>query len=69
MIVETRTGGHLGWQESSPKKGAGLFDYTSWSDVVSGEFINATIQTQGGDWRNTVKVDIPKADLLFKSRL
>ena len=65
MIVETRTGGHLGWQESIPKSGAGWFGSSSWSDVACGEFIDAALKTGDGTGDNKVDND----DLFLRPRL
>jgi uncharacterized protein len=45
MIVETKCGGHLGWQESPPNGfqwGAG----SSWANVVTADFIQAILDTR-----------------------
>lgn len=48
MVVETKTGGHLGWHEAPPDEGmCGVG--TSWADVVTVDFINAVLQTQDMD--------------------
>jgi predicted alpha/beta-fold hydrolase len=43
MVVETRCGGHLGWQESPPDT-ASAFGATSWSDAASADFFDSIIQ-------------------------
>ena len=69
MLVETRTGGHLGWQERSPDKGSGsLFDSSSWSDVASTEFIDAALKTRAGKASNDIQRDIPDMHLWFSIR-
>lgn len=45
MIVETRCGGHLGWQESPPQHSI-LTGNTSWADVATTDFIEAVLQTK-----------------------
>jgi hypothetical protein len=43
MVVNTRCGGHLGWQESPPDTG-NIFGFgTSWADAASADFIQAII--------------------------
>jgi hypothetical protein len=44
MVVETRCGGHLGWQEAPPDGTFG--SSTSWSDVATTDFIAAIIETR-----------------------
>lgn len=44
MVVETKCGGHLGWQESSPNHNRLGWLGTSWSDVVTCDFIDAVLQ-------------------------
>ena len=69
MLVETRTGGHLGWQERSPHKGSGsLFDTSSWSDVASAEFIDAALKTLAGKASIDVQRDVPDMHLWFSIR-
>lgn len=43
MVVETRCGGHLGWQESPPKSQFGVT--TSWADVAAADFFDAVMRT------------------------
>mmetsp|Transcript_3405 Transcript_3405/g.7062 ORF Transcript_3405/g.7062 Transcript_3405/m.7062 type:complete len:498 (-) Transcript_3405:231-1724(-) len=52
MIVETRCGGHLGWQESPPQRD-GTFDFsgTSWSDVATTDFIEAVLKAKRNNAR------------------
>lgn len=40
MVVQSRCGGHLGWQESNPEG-----QMCSWSDVAVTEFIHAVFAT------------------------
>jgi len=58
IVVKTRCGGHLGWQESPPpspsgncdNKGRGLFGGSgSWSDVAVADFIEALLQIREED--------------------
>ena len=44
VIVETKCGGHLGWQESPPE-GGGYALGKSWADVATTDFIDAVFQT------------------------
>lgn len=59
VVVKTRCGGHLGWQESPPLKrkadgkelqstwfGGGI---GSWSDVAVADFIEALLETRNED--------------------
>jgi predicted alpha/beta-fold hydrolase len=46
MVVETRCGGHLGWQESPPEQDGFLnFGASSWADTASADFFEAVMQT------------------------
>lgn len=46
MVVETRCGGHLGWQESPPDASASTFGTTSsWADVATADFFDAVMKT------------------------
>jgi predicted alpha/beta-fold hydrolase len=46
MVVETRCGGHLGWQESPPQQDGFLnFGASSWADTASADFFEAVMQT------------------------
>lgn len=42
MVVETRCGGHLGWQESLPDS---HFGSSSWADEAASEFFDAVMKT------------------------
>jgi predicted alpha/beta-fold hydrolase len=44
MVVETRCGGHLGWQEAPPDGNFG--SSASWSDVATTDFIEAILETR-----------------------
>jgi len=44
MIVETKCGGHLGWQEAPPD-GNSFGVGTSWSDVATADFVQAVLET------------------------
>jgi predicted alpha/beta-fold hydrolase len=69
MLVETRTGGHLGWQESNPRKNHTLlFDSSSWSDVASADFIDATLKTRKVR-RHNVEQNTADIHTWFRSRL
>lgn len=59
IVVKTKCGGHLGWQESPPQskngdknKGSG-----SWSDVAVADFIEALLQVREEDQK---KIGIEK---------
>jgi predicted alpha/beta-fold hydrolase len=55
IVVETKCGGHLGWQESPPppwpepgkpgENGSSRYGLSSWSDVAAADFIQAVIET------------------------
>lgn len=50
VVVKTRCGGHLGWQESPPPSKDGNSKLTgSWSDVAVAEFIDALLQIREED--------------------
>lgn len=50
VVVKTRCGGHLGWQESPPPSKDGNSKRTcSWSDVAVAEFIDALLQIREED--------------------
>jgi len=60
VVVKTRCGGHLGWQESPPRssndnrKGGSLLGGSgsaSWSDVAVADFIEALLQVREEDCR------------------
>mmetsp|Transcript_37137 Transcript_37137/g.57598 ORF Transcript_37137/g.57598 Transcript_37137/m.57598 type:complete len:564 (+) Transcript_37137:99-1790(+) len=44
MVVETRCGGHLGWQESPPETDS-AFGSTSWSDKATADFFDSVIKS------------------------
>ena len=47
MVVETRCGGHLGWQESPPNSKHFLdFGASPWSDTASADFFQAIIDSK-----------------------
>jgi predicted alpha/beta-fold hydrolase len=61
IVVETKCGGHLGWQESPPpppplpqsdergensNDGSSRYGLSSWSDVAAADFIQAIIETK-----------------------
>ncbi|GKY96413.1 hypothetical protein MPSEU_000600800 [Mayamaea pseudoterrestris] len=45
LVVETKCGGHLGWQESPPDGSANGMLGTSWADVATTDFIAAVVET------------------------
>ena len=50
VVVKTRCGGHLGWQESPPKgSGSSSKGFGSWSDVAVADFIEALLQVREED--------------------
>lgn len=53
VVVKTRCGGHLGWQESPPpsQKGGGAGGSGSWSDTAVADFIEALLQMREEDRR------------------
>jgi predicted alpha/beta-fold hydrolase len=60
VVVKTRCGGHLGWQESPPPsstgKGGGLLGGSgSWSDVAVADFIEALLQIRQEDREKRMK--------------
>ena len=42
MVIETRCGGHLGWQETPPES---TFGASSWADVASADFFQSLMDT------------------------
>eukprot|EP00934_Nitzschia_sp_Nitz4_P000660 Nitzschia sp. Nitz4//scaffold9_size221794//52458//54215//NITZ4_001331-RA/size221794-processed-gene-0.9-mRNA-1//1//CDS//3329560956//660//frame0 len=44
MVSETRCGGHLGWQESSPET-ASHFGASSWAEVAAADFFDSVMKT------------------------
>ena len=62
VVVKTRCGGHLGWQESPPPSstgeggGGGLLGGSgSWSDVAVADFIEALLQIRQEDREKRIK--------------
>ncbi|KAL3911797.1 MAG: hypothetical protein SGARI_001471 [Bacillariaceae sp.] len=59
MVVETRCGGHLGWQESPPE-GGGI---SSWADVAAADFFDAVMsanaESSTGNERDTIDLVVP----------
>ena len=43
LVVRTKCGGHLGWQEAPPDTGNAFGFGTSWADMATTEFIDAVI--------------------------
>ncbi|KAL3936886.1 MAG: hypothetical protein SGBAC_007885 [Bacillariaceae sp.] len=54
LIVETRCGGHLGWQESPPETDS-HFGSTSWADAAASDFFESIMQVNME--RNGSRVD------------
>jgi predicted alpha/beta-fold hydrolase len=53
MVVETKCGGHLGWQESPPDRSRLGMLGSSWADVVTCDFVEAVLEHRtGGFTRN-----------------
>jgi predicted alpha/beta-fold hydrolase len=46
LVVNTKCGGHLGWQESPPDTGSTFGFGTSWADTATTEFIAAILEGQ-----------------------
>lgn len=46
MVVETRCGGHLGWQESPPESGTLFGSTSSWADVATADFFDAIMKAK-----------------------
>lgn len=44
LVVESRCGGHLGWQESPPESST-IFGSTSWADTVTADFFDSILNT------------------------
>jgi uncharacterized protein len=44
MVVETKCGGHLGWQESPPDQSRLGMLGSSWADVVTCDFVEAVLE-------------------------
>ena len=44
LVVNTKCGGHLGWQESPPDTGSMFGFGTSWADTATTDFIDAILQ-------------------------
>ncbi len=60
VVVKTRCGGHLGWQESPPPSSSGggglLGGSGSWSDVAVADFIEALLQIRQEDREKKMKL-------------
>jgi predicted alpha/beta-fold hydrolase len=68
LVVETKCGGHLGWQESPPDGSWGGVLGSSWSDIATTDFIAAVLESTDGMEQaqtNNVAADEPK----IRSRL
>jgi hypothetical protein len=52
MVVETRCGGHLGWQETPPDSAFGTL--SSWADTASADFFEAVMQSNEESFGATV---------------
>jgi predicted alpha/beta-fold hydrolase len=55
MIVESKCGGHLGWQESPPDRN--VYGATSWADAATTDFIAAVLDSYKPDERKAVDID------------
>lgn len=51
MIVETRCGGHLGWQESPPDS---AFGTSSWADTASSDFFDAILKVNSDSLSSSI---------------
>jgi len=58
MIVETRCGGHLGWQEAPPDT---AFGASSWADTATADFFDAVMKS------NTESFGVPVGDKTAKT--
>jgi len=58
MVVETKCGGHLGWQEAPPDSDSlfGLGGTTSWSDLATTDFIAAVLDSDSNLQRDDRKI-------------
>jgi uncharacterized protein len=59
MCVETKCGGHLGWQESPPESTSFGFG-TSWADRATADFFDAILQTGTFNYRPAAKESTPQ---------
>lgn len=79
MVVKTRCGGHLGWQESPPPRkdangkvipsswlGGGI---SSWSDVAVADFIEALLEIKREDECEKTASDKSRAEPKIVSKL
>ena len=67
VVVKTRSGGHLGWQESPPvskggKRSGMLGGSGSWSDVAVADFIEALLQVREEDQMSNADERYPFSD-------
>ena len=53
MVVDTRCGGHLGWQESPPESRSS-FGVSSWADTAAADFFDAILQVNSEQKRTSV---------------
>jgi predicted alpha/beta-fold hydrolase len=70
MVVETRCGGHLGWQEAPPDGSFG--SSASWSNVATADFIEAIIETRRKKKKESDNLDpiqIPRREPGLQARL
>jgi hypothetical protein len=70
MVVETRCGGHLGWQEAPPDGSFG--SSASWSNVATADFIEAIIETRRNKKKESDSLDpiqIPRREPALQARL
>jgi predicted alpha/beta-fold hydrolase len=67
MCVETKCGGHLGWQESPPKSSA-FGVGTSWADRATADFCDAILKTGTFNYRPATTIQEPNsADSAIKA--
>jgi predicted alpha/beta-fold hydrolase len=71
MVVETKCGGHLGWQEAPPNGNFG--SSASWSDAATTDFIEAILETRrkkNNEFKNVdPSVQTPPKEAALRSRL
>jgi hypothetical protein len=61
MVVETRCGGHLGWQETPPDSQFGIA--TSWADVATADFFDAVMKTNVERHGSPLSIHMPENSL------
>jgi predicted alpha/beta-fold hydrolase len=76
LVVNTKCGGHLGWQESPPDTGSMFGFGTSWADTATTDFIVAILEGQttasasyNSDNKSKLRAEALAATLKLKPRL